>query len=89
MKVSRDLREVTKSNKTVLTVGTFDGVHKGHHLLLDILIEKAKKSGGRSLVITFDPHPRQVVVKGGDIKLLTTTGEKLRILKSWVLTKFL
>lgn len=79
MKVSRDLSEITKSNKTVLTVGTFDGVHKGHHLLLDILIEKAKKSGSRSLIITFDPHPRQVVLKGGDIKLLTTTGEKLRI----------
>jgi riboflavin kinase/FMN adenylyltransferase len=79
MKISRDLSEVRKSDKTVLTVGTFDGIHEGHQLLLDILIKKAKESGCRSLIITFDPHPRQVVLKGGDIKLLTTTSEKLRI----------
>ncbi|GAB1350268.1 hypothetical protein MASR1M107_24830 [Ignavibacteriales bacterium] len=42
-------------------------------------MEKARKSGSRSLLISFDPHPRQVVFKGGDIKLLTTTEEKLRI----------
>lgn len=79
MKVNRDPGDVKKSDKTVLTIGTFDGVHKGHRILLDILIEKAKKSGSRSLIITFDPHPRQVVQKGGNVKLLTTTDEKLRI----------
>lgn len=82
MKIYRDLSEVPKSDKTVLTIGTFDGVHKGHQLLLDILMTNAKKSGCRSLLITFDPHPRQVVFKGGDIKLLTTTSEKLRIFEN-------
>ncbi|KAB2907747.1 MAG: bifunctional riboflavin kinase/FAD synthetase [Ignavibacteriales bacterium] len=79
MKIYHDLSEVQKSDKTVLTVGTFDGVHLGHQALLNILKEKAKASGSRSMILTFDPHPREVVFKGGDIKLLMTTAEKLRV----------
>ena len=82
MKIYRDLKEVQRSDKTIVTVGTFDGVHRGHQILLDILKHRANESGGRSLLITFDPHPRQVVFKGGDIRLLTPIDEKLRILES-------
>ncbi len=82
MKIYRDLKELQHSENTVVTVGTFDGVHRGHQILLDILKQRAEESGARSLLITFDPHPRQVVFKGGDIRLLTTIDEKLRILES-------
>lgn len=82
MKIYRDLKELERSDNTIITVGTFDGVHLGHQILLDILKNRAKETGGRSLLITFDPHPRQVVFKGGDIRLLTSIDEKLRILES-------
>ncbi len=82
MKIYRDLKELERSDNTIITVGTFDGVHRGHQILLDILKNRAKETGGRSLLITFDPHPRQVVFKGGDIRLLTSIDEKLRILES-------
>ncbi len=46
-----------------VTVGVFDGVHLGHRALLDQLVLRAKKAGGESVVITFNPHPRIVLSK--------------------------
>jgi riboflavin kinase/FMN adenylyltransferase len=67
--------------RPVLTMGMFDGVHKGHLALLSTLVEKAKNTGGESVVLTFWPHPR--VVLGPDsqkLSLLTTLDEKTRLL---------
>lgn len=63
--------------RTVATMGIFDGVHRGHQVLLDHLADKAKESNGESVVITFFPHPRTVIDGiGADIKMLTTQDEK-------------
>ena len=79
MKVFKSLSEVVKNEDTVLTLGTFDGIHLGHKKIIEGVIEKATQIGGRSFLVTFDPHPRTIVSKSG-IRLLNTLPEKLEIL---------
>lgn len=64
----------------VATIGFFDGVHCGHQFLIEDVKEEAKKSGLKSLVITFDKHPRQVLQQSYQPQLLTTLEEKLHLL---------
>lgn len=67
---------------SVVTVGTFDGVHKGHLSLINLVVERAKEKGCRTVVVTFDPHPREIVVKDGlGIELLSTVAERAQFLK--------
>jgi len=79
MKVFKSLTEVEKNQETVLTLGTFDGIHLGHKKIIEGVVEKASQTGGRSFIITFDPHPRTIVSKSG-VKLLNTLSEKLEII---------
>ncbi len=79
MKVFKSLSEVVKNEATVLTLGTFDGIHLGHKKIIEGVLEKASQIGGRSFLITFDPHPRTIVSKTG-VRLLNTLPEKLEIL---------
>lgn len=75
------LNDVEHQNNTVLTVGTFDGVHEGHKTLINTVVEKAKRRGARSVVVTFDPHPRDIISPGSSgIKLLTTLRERAEIM---------
>ena len=48
----------------VVTMGIFDGVHRGHRVLLDNLVSRARETKGESVVITFSPHPRMVLGTG-------------------------
>lgn len=78
MNVYRNIEEIKYEKNSVATIGTFDGVHKAHRLILEKLVEFSKTKKGRSFVITFDPHPQEVLRnKTPEIKLLTTTEEKL------------
>lgn len=75
------LEEVERVPRTVLTVGTFDGVHAGHRAILDTVVEEAGKQSARSVLVTFDPHPRDIINPGdAGIKLLTTIQERSEIL---------
>ena len=65
---------------TVMTIGTFDGVHIGHRKILDKIINHANSTELKSAVLTFFPHPRMVLQKDADIKLLNTLEEKIEIL---------
>src|SRR5512140_1114814 len=65
---------------TVVTVGTFDGVHAGHRLVLERLAARAEASGLRSVLVTFDPHPLEVVNPAAAPHLLTVGDEKLEVL---------
>nr|WP_299342474.1 bifunctional riboflavin kinase/FAD synthetase [Allomuricauda sp.] len=69
--------------QTAVTIGTFDGVHIGHGKILERLINDAKTSGLKSTVLTFFPHPRMVLQKDTDIKLINTLDEKKQILESF------
>ena len=81
MKIIKDLREIKRDEKSVITLGTFDGLHLGHQQIVDKVIQKSRKSGGRSFLITFDPHPRKVIPGRNDVKILSTLDEKEVILE--------
>jgi riboflavin kinase/FMN adenylyltransferase len=68
------------STGTVITIGTFDGVHRGHRLVLDRLATRAAETGLRSVLVTFDPHPLDVVNPAAAPPLLTTGEEKTEVL---------
>jgi riboflavin kinase/FMN adenylyltransferase len=75
------ISEVEHNPKTVLTVGTFDGVHLGHRSLIETVVRKAKARNARSMVITFDPHPRDIINPTIDsVELLTTIQERAEIM---------
>lgn len=68
------------SRGTVMTVGSFDGVHLGHRGILDELASRARRAGGRSVLVTFDPHPLEVVNPAAAPPLLTVGNERYEIL---------
>ncbi|MEJ2104281.1 MAG: bifunctional riboflavin kinase/FAD synthetase [Ignavibacteriaceae bacterium] len=79
MKIIKDLKDIERDEKTVITLGTFDGLHLGHQQIVETLIKKSKQVNARNFLITFDPHPRKVVPGRNDVKLLSTLEEKISI----------
>jgi riboflavin kinase/FMN adenylyltransferase len=68
---------------SAVTVGTFDGVHLGHRMILDRLSDISRSAGLRSVVLTFDPHPRSVLGNGaGGTRVLTSIDERLALLEA-------
>ena len=75
------LDDAIRNLNTVLTVGTFDGVHEGHKVLIKSVVERANEISARSVIVTFDPHPRDIINPGSDgIKLLSTLSERCELL---------
>ena len=68
---------------TVVTIGTFDGVHIGHQKIIQRLIEVGNNKDLTPTILTFFPHPRMILQKDADIKLLNTLKEKEQILKQF------
>ena len=81
MDIVQSIANYDKSNASILTIGTFDGVHIGHKRILDQLISNGQNSKLRSTVLTFFPHPRMVLQQDSGIKLLNTLEEKIAILE--------
>lgn len=76
------LKDAVRKPNSVVTVGTFDGVHAGHRELIQTVLNKAEKRLARSVIVTFDPHPREIINPGEEgIKLLTSLEERCEILK--------
>lgn len=76
MIIARSLNEVEYNAASVITVGSFDGVHLGHRAILSDVVTRANGIKGRSVVVTFDPHPKEVV-GDGKVDLLTTLDERV------------
>ncbi len=77
MPVHQNLNDLPNIKNAVITVGTFDGVHQGHKILIQQIKEEAEKCNGESVLITFEPHPRSVLrPEDTSLRLLTTTEEK-------------
>ena len=79
MRVITDLSSIAFSNKTIVTIGTFDGVHLGHQKIINKLVNDSNHF--ESIIITFAQHPRMVIDKNNAVKLLNSTAEKIKILE--------
>ncbi|TAL15615.1 MAG: bifunctional riboflavin kinase/FAD synthetase [Frankiales bacterium] len=67
--------------RCVVTIGVFDGVHRGHRQIIGLAVERARELGVPSVVLTFDPHPMEVVRPGSHPPMLTGTRQKADILE--------
>ena len=76
MKVIRDIKNYTDTSQSILTIGTFDGVHIGHQKVIKSLVERARQKKILANVLTFFPHPRMILQKDSKIKLIDTLNEK-------------
>lgn len=82
MLIYNGLSEFSKNENSIVTIGTFDGLHLGHQKIVDQLVNSAKSLNAKSTVISFDPHPRQIVSGDYSLSILTTIPEKSEILKN-------
>lgn len=80
MRIFTDMDSLPVLRSPVVTVGSFDGVHRGHRFLLEIMRERAEMSGGESVVVTFGEHPRLVLGEGEGLRVLTPLAEKAGLL---------
>jgi riboflavin kinase/FMN adenylyltransferase len=84
MRVFRDLNNLPAFKNSVITIGTFDGVHKGHQKLIERINFLAKQNHGESIIITFHPHPRIVInPQDKSLRLLNTIEEKIALLEQY------
>lgn len=81
MNVFPSISEFNSTKKTIVTIGTFDGVHIGHQKIIEKLIQETKKADCESLILTFFPHPKMVLNGSSSIKLLNTINEKSSLLE--------
>ena len=81
MKILQSIFDYKKERKTILTLGTFDGVHLGHQKILKKLVQESKDQNWESILLTFFPHPRMVLKQDSQIQLLNTIEEKSALIK--------
>ncbi|MFZ1750399.1 MAG: bifunctional riboflavin kinase/FAD synthetase [Saprospiraceae bacterium] len=83
MNIYRNLKELPDFKNAVITIGSFDGVHRGHQKILSRMRRLAEEIDGDSIVITFHPHPRSVIdTSKDDISVLNTLAEKIELIES-------
>lgn len=82
MKLFNSINDFQSTKKTILTLGTFDGVHIGHKKILERITQNTENGKYESLVLTFFPHPRMVLQEKSEIKLLNTITEKTQLLEA-------
>lgn len=83
MQVHTNIEQLPIFRNAVVTIGTFDGVHRGHQKIIEQLKTQAQQVNGETVIITFHPHPRRIVAREqAEIKLLNTLSEKEQLLQS-------
>lgn len=81
MEIFSSIKHFKTDCKTFVTIGTFDGVHLGHKKVLKKLVQNAKNKNAKTVLLTFFPHPRMVLQKDAEIKLINTIDERIALLK--------
>lgn len=82
MNIFHSIKDFRSAKKTILTLGTFDGVHIGHKKILEKITQSTENGRYESLVLTFFPHPRIVLHGASEVKLLNTIDEKIGLLEN-------
>ena len=83
MHIFRKLEDVPSDfGPTLVSVGNFDGVHRAHASVLREIVARARSAGDQAVAVTFEPHPARILRPDSELKLLTPTAEKLRLLES-------
>lgn len=80
LEIIQSLSKFSYSEKTIVTIGTFDGVHIGHQKILEKVVDSAKKERKKSVLLTFFPHPRMVLQQDSNLELINTIEEKADLL---------
>ena len=84
MRILRDINSLPDFKNAVITIGSFDGVHVGHQKIIKRIKHLAKEIDGESVIITFHPHPREVIYpKDNTLELLNTIDEKISLCKKF------
>ena len=81
MKIYKSIEDYKEDKRSVVTIGTFDGLHHGHQKIFRRLINTSKNDDLSSLVLTFFPHPRMILNKYNEVKMIDTLDEKILHLK--------
>jgi riboflavin kinase/FMN adenylyltransferase len=81
MQVHHRIEHLPILRNSVITIGTFDGVHQGHQKIIAALKEEAQKVQGETVIITFHPHPRKIVQPTEHLQLINTLEEKIYLLE--------
>ena len=81
MDIIHGIQNYSSPSKSILTTGTFDGVHIGHQKIINALVKDAKEKKLQANLLTFFPHPRMILKSDKTIKLIDTLKEKEKILK--------
>ena len=80
MEIIHSLSNYNYSENTIVTIGTFDGVHIGHQKIIEQVVTTAKKLNKKSVLLTFFPHPRMVLQQNASIELINTIDERAELL---------
>ena len=80
LKIFNSIKSFNATKPTIVTIGTFDGVHLGHQKIVAQITKNAHALNCESLVLTFFPHPRMVLQEGTEMKQLNTLNEKIALL---------
>jgi riboflavin kinase/FMN adenylyltransferase len=80
LKTYNSISDFSAAKKTIATLGTFDGVHKGHRKIIKRIVESAAANDCQSVILTFFPHPRMVLQQDSDVRLLNTIDERAMLL---------
>ena len=82
MEIINNIFDWKVPTKTILTLGTFDGVHVGHQKIIKKLLKQQEKTPAPTVVLTFFPHPRMVLQQDQSLKLLNTIEERIELLQN-------
>lgn len=80
MKIFKGLRAARGLGKTVVTIGVFDGVHIGHRAIIKRTVERARRLGLKSVVLTFDPHPLKVIRRKSGVPAISSLDHRARLI---------